>query len=98
MRFTGPLSRILGPKWTILTGLSTVAVATALVATGGSRPENHWPYTFPALSVGSAGAMLAYSHIKQVRRTPIPLRHTLTIHGFTASPSSAPHRHPWHVR
>ncbi|KAH0835604.1 major facilitator superfamily domain-containing protein [Lanmaoa asiatica] len=62
MSFTGPLSRIFSPKWIILAGLSMAAMATVLVAIGGRRPENYWPYIFPAFSLGSAGTMLAYSH------------------------------------
>ncbi|KAF8552681.1 MFS general substrate transporter [Imleria badia] len=62
MSFTGPLSRVLSPKWIILIGLSMVAVATALVAIGGGPPEDYWLYVFPAFSLGSAGAMLTYTH------------------------------------
>ncbi|KAH0835592.1 major facilitator superfamily domain-containing protein [Lanmaoa asiatica] len=62
MSFTGTLSRIFSPKWIILTGLSMVSVATVLFVAGGSRPEDYWPYIFPAFTVGSAGAMLTYSH------------------------------------
>jgi len=62
MSFTGPLSRSFSPKWIILTGLSMVAAATTLVAIHSSRPEDYWPYVFPAFTLGSAGAMLVYSH------------------------------------
>lgn len=64
MSFGGPLSRIISPKWIILSGLFMVAIATILVAAGGSQPEDYWPYIFPAFSLGSSGAMLAYSHTK----------------------------------
>lgn len=64
MSFTGPLSRVFSPKWIILTGLSMVVVATALVARGGGLPEDYWLYVFPAFSLGSAGAMLTYTHTK----------------------------------
>ena len=64
MSFTGSLSRIFSPKWIILTGLFMVAVATVLLALGGGRPEDYWPYIFPAFSLGSAGAMLTYTHTK----------------------------------
>ncbi|KAG2048631.1 MFS general substrate transporter [Suillus hirtellus] len=60
--FTGPLSRIFSPKWIILTGLSLCMVATVLLALGGGKPEEYWPYIFPAFFVGSAGAMLTYTH------------------------------------
>ncbi|KAG1897787.1 major facilitator superfamily domain-containing protein [Suillus fuscotomentosus] len=50
------------PKWIILTGLSLCMVATALLALGGGKPEEYWPYIFPAFFVGSAGAMLTYTH------------------------------------
>ncbi|KAG2074153.1 MFS general substrate transporter [Suillus decipiens] len=61
MSFTGPFSRIFSPKWIILTGLSFCMVATVLLAIGGG-PQDYWPYIFPAFSLGSAGAMLAYTH------------------------------------
>ncbi|KAG2132735.1 major facilitator superfamily domain-containing protein [Suillus bovinus] len=62
MSFTGSLSRIVSPKWIILTGLSFCMVATVLLALGGGKPHDYWPYIFPAFAVGSAGAMLTYTH------------------------------------
>ena len=66
MGFTGSLSTVFSPKWIILIGLSMAAVATALLAVGGSRPEDYWSYIFPAFILGSAGVMLTYTHTKQV--------------------------------
>ncbi|KAG1796350.1 major facilitator superfamily domain-containing protein [Suillus plorans] len=60
--FTGSLSRIISPKWIILTGMSFCMVATVLLALGGGKPEDYWPYVFPAFSLGSAGIMLIFSH------------------------------------
>ncbi|KAG1827908.1 major facilitator superfamily domain-containing protein [Suillus variegatus] len=62
MSFTGSLSRIFSPKWIILTGLFFGMVANVLMALGGGKPEYYWPYIFPALSIGSAGFMLTYTH------------------------------------
>jgi nitrate/nitrite transporter NarK len=62
--FTGPLARICSPKWIILTGLSLCLVATVLLALGGGKPDDYWPYVFPAFVLGSAGNMLTYSHAK----------------------------------
>ncbi|KAG1718127.1 major facilitator superfamily domain-containing protein [Suillus paluster] len=62
MSFTGSLSRIFSPKWIILTGLSLCMVATVLLALGGGNPQDYWPYIFPAFTLGSGGAMLAYTH------------------------------------
>ncbi|KAF9242847.1 major facilitator superfamily domain-containing protein [Melanogaster broomeanus] len=62
MSFTGSLSRVISPKWIILTGLSLLAVATILLALGGGQPDQYWPFVFPAFSLGSAGAMLTYTH------------------------------------
>ncbi|KAG1744988.1 major facilitator superfamily domain-containing protein [Suillus paluster] len=62
MSFTGSLSRIFSPKWIILTGLSLCMVATILLALGGGKPQDYWPYIFPAFSLGSAGVMLTYTH------------------------------------
>ncbi|KAG2358683.1 major facilitator superfamily domain-containing protein [Suillus spraguei] len=59
---TGSLSRIYSPKWIILTGLSLCMVATLLLALGGGKPENYWPFVFPAFVLGSAGVMVAFSH------------------------------------
>ena len=62
--FTGPLSRMFSPKWIILTGLSLSLAATVLMALGGGNPEDYWPYIFPAFILGTAGAMLTYTHTK----------------------------------
>lgn len=59
---TGSLSRIYSPKWIILTGLSLCMIATLLLALGGGKPENYWPYVFPAFVLGSAGVMVTFSH------------------------------------
>ncbi|KAG2355363.1 major facilitator superfamily domain-containing protein [Suillus spraguei] len=59
---TGSFSRIYSPKWIILTGLSLCMVATLLLALGGGKPENYWPFVFPAFVLGSAGVMVAFSH------------------------------------
>ncbi|KAG2354307.1 major facilitator superfamily domain-containing protein [Suillus spraguei] len=56
---TGSLSRIYSPKWIILTGLPLCMVATLLLALGGGKPENYWPFVFPAFVLGSAGVMHA---------------------------------------
>ncbi|KAG2353412.1 hypothetical protein BDR07DRAFT_1433469, partial [Suillus spraguei] len=50
---TGSFSRIYSPKWIILTGLSLCMVATLLLALGGGKPENYWPFVFPAFVLGS---------------------------------------------
>ncbi|KAG2072282.1 MFS general substrate transporter [Suillus decipiens] len=62
MSFTGSLSRIFSPKWIILTGLSFCMVATVLLALGGGKPQDYWLYIFPAFALGSAGAMVTYTH------------------------------------
>ncbi|KAH7915495.1 major facilitator superfamily domain-containing protein [Hygrophoropsis aurantiaca] len=62
MSFTGSLSRVFSPKWIILTGLSLLIISTTLIAIGGGSPDLYWPYIFPAFSLGSAGAMLTYTH------------------------------------
>ncbi|KAG2363374.1 major facilitator superfamily domain-containing protein [Suillus spraguei] len=60
---TGSLSRIYSPKWIILTGLPLCMVATLLLALGGGKPENYWPFVFPAFVLGSTGVMVAFSHM-----------------------------------
>ncbi|KIJ07997.1 hypothetical protein PAXINDRAFT_173133, partial [Paxillus involutus ATCC 200175] len=64
MSFTGSLSRVFSPKWLILTGLSFLVIATTLLAFGGGRPDQYWPFVFPAFMLGSGGAMLTYTHTK----------------------------------
>jgi hypothetical protein len=39
-------------------------IATLLLALGGGKLENYWPYVFPAFVLGSAGVMVAFSHTK----------------------------------
>ncbi|KAF8833506.1 hypothetical protein BDN67DRAFT_976562, partial [Paxillus ammoniavirescens] len=60
--FAGSLSRVFSPKWLILTGLSFLVVATTLLVFGGGRPDQYWPFVFPAFVLGSAGTMLTYTH------------------------------------
>ncbi|KAH7929188.1 MFS general substrate transporter [Leucogyrophana mollusca] len=62
MSFTGSLSRVFSPKWIILTGLTLLIISTTLIAIGGGNPDQYWPYIFPAFALGSAGAMLTYTH------------------------------------
>jgi nitrate/nitrite transporter NarK len=64
MSFTGSLSRTFSPKWLILVGLSLSMVSTILMAFGGGKPEDYWPYVFPAFVLGSSGAMLTFTHAK----------------------------------
>ncbi|TBU27124.1 MFS general substrate transporter [Dichomitus squalens] len=61
MSFTGPLSRMINSKWIILFGEGLCIVATILFAFA-DRPERYWPYIFPAFVLGSAGAVLIYTH------------------------------------
>ncbi|KIJ10161.1 hypothetical protein PAXINDRAFT_16815 [Paxillus involutus ATCC 200175] len=56
------LRRYLTRALTLLTGLSFLVVVTTLLAFGGGRPDQYWPFVFPAFVLGSAGAMLTYTH------------------------------------
>ena len=38
---------------------------TILLAFGDS-PERYWPFVFPGLVLGSAGAMVTYMHVRYV--------------------------------
>ncbi|KAH7884144.1 major facilitator superfamily domain-containing protein [Phlebopus sp. FC_14] len=60
--FTGSLSRVFSPKWLMLTGLTLLVIATMLLAVGGGSPDHYWPFVFPGFVLGSAGAMLTYTH------------------------------------
>jgi MFS family permease len=59
--WTGALSRLVSPKWIILSGQGLMVVATVLVALASS-PGAYWPLVFPAFVLGSTGAMLSYTH------------------------------------
>ncbi|KZT01861.1 MFS general substrate transporter [Laetiporus sulphureus 93-53] len=61
MSFTGPLSRIINSKWIILSGEGLLVIATILLAFADG-PDKYWPFVFPAFVLGSAGAMLTYTH------------------------------------
>ncbi|KAI0699504.1 MFS general substrate transporter [Cerioporus squamosus] len=61
MSFTGSLSRVINSKWIILFGEGLCIIATILFAFADS-PAKYWPYVFPAFVLGSAGAMLTYTH------------------------------------
>ena len=63
MAFTGPLARRINPKWIILFGMLCMLVANVLFAYA-DRPDRYWSFTFPAIIIGDAGAMLAYTHTK----------------------------------
>ncbi|EIN04992.1 hypothetical protein PUNSTDRAFT_75670, partial [Punctularia strigosozonata HHB-11173 SS5] len=68
---TGPLARIIEPKWIILTGEALLIVATILLALASS-PNAYWPFVFSAFVVGATGAMLTFTHtnIAIFRTTP----------------------------
>ncbi|KAI0357082.1 MFS general substrate transporter [Trametes cingulata] len=61
LSFTAPISRIIDTKWIILLGEGICAIGTLLLpfANVSSR---YWPFVFPALILGSGGAMLTYMH------------------------------------
>ena len=63
--FTGPLSRVIDPKWMIITGQVLVMIATILLAFA-DRPDRYWAFVFPGFVIGSTGAMLCYTHTKSV--------------------------------
>lgn len=65
MSFTGSLSRVINSKWIILFAESILIVATILLAFADS-PGRYWSFVFPAFVLGSAGAMLTYTHTKYV--------------------------------
>ena len=58
---TGPLSRIVDPKYLILSGEALSAGMTVLLAFA-DRPERYWPYIFPGLVLGTVGMMATYTH------------------------------------
>jgi nitrate/nitrite transporter NarK len=63
--FTGSLSRVINPKWMIITGQLLVIIATLLLAFA-DRADRYWSFVFPGFVMGSTGAMLCYTHTKSV--------------------------------
>ncbi|KAI9059413.1 MFS general substrate transporter [Trametes sanguinea] len=78
MSFTGSLSRVINPKWIVLFAEGLCLVATVLLAFA-DRPDRYWPFIFPAFVLGSAGAMLTYTHtnIAIFRTTPASMAGTV---------------------
>lgn len=70
LSFTGPLSRVINPKWIILTGQSLMIIGTILLAFADTA-DKYWPFVFPAFVLGSAGAMLTYTHTKSVLQSNV---------------------------
>ncbi|KAI6042099.1 major facilitator superfamily domain-containing protein [Pisolithus marmoratus] len=60
--FSGGLARGISPKLITLVGLIMLAVATSTLALVGGEADQYWPAVFPALLIGSAGAMLTFTH------------------------------------
>ena len=60
---SGPLARKIDPKWIMLLGQALCIIAMVLF-TFADRPERYWSYTFPGFVLGSAGAMMTYTHTK----------------------------------
>jgi hypothetical protein len=71
--WTSILSKILSAKLLIIAGQLLLMVSTLLLVFADS-PDKYWPLVFPAFVVGSAGAILAYTHAKSV---------TSSISGFS---------------
>ncbi|RDX44325.1 MFS general substrate transporter [Lentinus brumalis] len=78
MSFTGSLSHIFNPKWNILFGEGLCIIATTLFAFADG-PEKYWPFIFPALVLGSAGAMLTLTqtNIAMCRAGPASMAGTV---------------------
>jgi nitrate/nitrite transporter NarK len=63
--WTSILSKIFNAKLLIITGQLLLMAATLLLVFADS-PDKYWPLVFPAFVVGSAGAILTYTHSKSV--------------------------------
>ena len=61
--FSGPLSNKISPKYVLLFAQCILVVATCLLATADS-PSKYYSHVLPAFILGSAGAMLSYTHTK----------------------------------
>lgn len=59
--FTGPIARYISPKWIILFG-HIVAIAATILFVYADAPDKYWRFAFPGLALGSAGAMIIYTH------------------------------------
>ncbi|TFK51508.1 MFS general substrate transporter [Heliocybe sulcata] len=69
--WTGPLNRRIDAKYLILFGQGCLVIATILLAFADA-PSKYWSHVLPAFLLGSAGAMLSYTHtnISIFRNTP----------------------------
>ena len=76
--FTVPLSRLISSKWLILICEGACSAATLLLSFA-DRPARYWPLIFPAFVLGSAGAMLTYTHtnIAIFRASPVAMAGTV---------------------
>ncbi|EKM51218.1 uncharacterized protein PHACADRAFT_263243 [Phanerochaete carnosa HHB-10118-sp] len=61
MSFSGPLSNRVSPKYVLLFAQGLLVVATVLLATADA-PDKYFSHVLPAFVLGSAGAMLSYTH------------------------------------
>ncbi|GBE80918.1 major facilitator superfamily domain-containing protein [Sparassis latifolia] len=59
--FTGPIARYIPRKWIILFG-HVIAIAATILFVFADGPDKYWRFVFPGLTIGSAGAMLIYTH------------------------------------
>ena len=63
--FCGPLAKHIDPKWLILSGNVGMIIATIIFAFADAA-DRYWDRVFPGLVIGSAGAMILYTHSKYV--------------------------------
>lgn len=76
--FSGPIARVVSPKWILLFAEVVVAIATILLHFA-DRPSRYWSYVVPAFILGSGGCMLIYTHayIAIYRTTPSSMAGTV---------------------
>ncbi|KIP05049.1 hypothetical protein PHLGIDRAFT_108699 [Phlebiopsis gigantea 11061_1 CR5-6] len=76
--FSGPLSNKISPKYVLLFAQFILVIATCLLATADS-PSKYYSHVLPAFILGSAGAMLSYTHtnIAIFRTSPASMAGTI---------------------
>ncbi|KAJ3477572.1 hypothetical protein NLI96_g10372 [Meripilus lineatus] len=76
--FTGPVSRVISPKWVLLFAQGLLAISSILLHFADA-PNRYFPFALPGFIIGTAGCMLTYAHtnIAIFRATPSAMAGTV---------------------
>lgn len=88
--FTGGLSRIVSPKWILLSAQGALVIATILLHFADG-PDKYFQFVLPAFILGTSGCMFTYTHTKYVPPPTCSWMHAdspVSIAIFQTSPPS----------